>query len=266
MNPVVTESPQSGYYIAYLFSHTFNTVVLSMQVGITSIQQRFGRGARAREEFVAATQYLRKMAAGRQSYFPDETIVLGADGPGTRAAFYELAHVTGKAYLLRELPGEEVLTTDLAAILDIYASIVELADPVVDAYTNPASDGPLHTTIQPDWEDTRRRRLHNTIERNPRLIARAKAALGATCQACGFNFSEFYGPELGASFIEAHHRIPLSQLLPGTRVRLNPETDFAVLCANCHRMMHRRDSPATVEELHQLLVLRGQAICGSVPH
>ena len=61
---------------------------------------------------------------------------------------------------------------------------------------------------------------------------------GYNCMACKFNFESFYG-EIGKHFIEVHHIIPLTEV--GER-ETNPETDLIVLCANCHRMVHRRKS------------------------
>ena len=53
--------------------------------------------------------------------------------------------------------------------------------------------------------------------------------------ACGFNFEEYYG-EIGKGFIEVHHVVPLAK---AGKTETNPETDVVVLCANCHRMVHR---------------------------
>ena len=60
---------------------------------------------------------------------------------------------------------------------------------------------------------------------------------------CGFDFEARYG-ELGTGYIEAHHVVPFAELAKEPEpVLLNPMTDFVVVCANCHRMLHRR-SPA----------------------
>jgi 5-methylcytosine-specific restriction protein A len=84
-----------------------------------------------------------------------------------------------------------------------------------------------------------------TPERNPRLAKAAKDAHGYTCQACGFNFAQSYGA-IGENFIEAHHLTPLATLR-GQTLFLNPLQDFAVLCANCHRMIHRTEAPHDLE-------------------
>ena len=73
-------------------------------------------------------------------------------------------------------------------------------------------------------------------ERNSTLRKNALDIHGYNCRACGFNFEECYG-EIGKGFIEVHHVVPLAKA--GER-ETNPETDLVVLCANCHRMVHKR--------------------------
>jgi hypothetical protein len=52
---------------------------------------------------------------------------------------------------------------------------------------------------------------------------------------CGFDFHEKYG-ELGDGFAEVHHKKPLSRApSTGRKVKL---ADLAIVCANCHRMIH----------------------------
>ncbi|MEU6273591.1 HNH endonuclease [Streptomyces populi] len=54
------------------------------------------------------------------------------------------------------------------------------------------------------------------------------------CEVCAFDFTVAYG-ELGAGYIEVHHRLPL-HISGATETRI---ADLALLCANCHRMCHR---------------------------
>ncbi|PTO77632.1 hypothetical protein CWN84_10120 [Vibrio splendidus] len=91
---------------------------------------------------------------------------------------------------------------------------------------------------------------HLTRERNPEIIrakkAEAKRLYGTlSCEACGFNFEDIYG-ERGADFIECHHTNPLSAT-EGTRT--TNLKDLALLCSNCHRMIHRSKLWITVEKL-----------------
>ena len=88
-------------------------------------------------------------------------------------------------------------------------------------------------------------------ERNAENRQRTIQIHGLDCYVCGFNFEAVYG-ERGADFIEVHHVKPLSSLEEATEV--NPNTDLVPLCANCHRMIHRRKNDVlTIEGLKALL-------------
>ena len=82
---------------------------------------------------------------------------------------------------------------------------------------------------------------------------------GTRCQACGFEFGEFYGPT-GTGFIEVHHLELVARLAPGTV--LDPATDLVPLCSNCHSMAHRRkERPYSIEELRAMIA----AAAGGAP-
>jgi predicted HNH restriction endonuclease len=81
-----------------------------------------------------------------------------------------------------------------------------------------------------------------TLERNSRAAKLAKAHHGHQCQACDMGFADIYGP-IGDDFIEAHHLVPLAHINLGAE-RAYTLKDFAVLCSNCHRMIHRWPDPA----------------------
>ena len=62
------------------------------------------------------------------------------------------------------------------------------------------------------------------------------------CEVCDFNFEIAYG-QLGKGFAEVHHIKPLSTL-GETKTKLS---DLAVLCSNCHRMIHRTNPIENLE-------------------
>ena len=99
--------------------------------------------------------------------------------------------------------------------------------------------------------------LHRKLERDGGLPRRVKAArLASTgkleCEACAFDFAGAFG-ELGEGFIEAHHRVPVHKLDGTVKTKAQ---DLALVCPNCHRMLHRSDPHLSVEELHDLLITR----------
>ncbi|MEV7450648.1 HNH endonuclease [Streptomyces nigra] len=99
-------------------------------------------------------------------------------------------------------------------------------------------------------------RRHRSRERNKAVRTRKIAAVlrqgrPLSCEACGFDFAEVYG-ERGDGYIECHHVVPLHQA-GESRTRLN---DLALICANCHRMIHRRAPWPTPPELRAVIETR----------
>lgn len=91
---------------------------------------------------------------------------------------------------------------------------------------------------------------HLRRERNRAVIEAKKAQALAThgrlrCEVCCFDFGAFYG-ELGEGFCEVHHTIPLAAL-DGKRV--TTLADLAILCSNCHRVLHRHKPMPSISEL-----------------
>ncbi len=88
-------------------------------------------------------------------------------------------------------------------------------------------------------------------ERDLKLRVEAIKIHGTKCQVCGFDFEAVYGSH-GRGFIEVHHKVPVSSLEEKTRI--DPRTDMAVVCSNCHRMIHRkRDHVLSLREIGDLI-------------
>jgi len=97
-------------------------------------------------------------------------------------------------------------------------------------------------------------RMHVARERSHELVVRKKAAVlkssgKLVCEACDFDFATTYGPR-GSGFIECHHVQPLHTLRPGVRTRLS---DLALICSNCHRMIHARSPWLSMDELRTMI-------------
>ena len=82
---------------------------------------------------------------------------------------------------------------------------------------------------------------HYRRERSRKLISLKKEQYKRShgvlrCEICGLSFVEIYPESLGEDFIEVHHKIPLSQIEKTVKTTLD---DLILVCANCHRMIHR---------------------------
>lgn len=69
------------------------------------------------------------------------------------------------------------------------------------------------------------------------------------CEACDIREQDF-PKSIGEACFEVHHKIPLADLSEEVETRL---IDLAMLCANCHRMIHRCNPMPTVAGLRKLL-------------
>lgn len=90
-----------------------------------------------------------------------------------------------------------------------------------------------------EWGEKYLQRLHRKREDN-RIVRKAKAKRFKKdpllhCDVCGFSFVEKYGLH-GHNFIEAHHTKPISSLKKGDKTRIQ---DIALICGNCHDMIHK---------------------------
>lgn len=86
-------------------------------------------------------------------------------------------------------------------------------------------------------------KLHKHRERNKKIVSKKKAdslkRFGKLeCEICNFDFHAKYGG-LGYGFIECHHKTPLYMLESVIYTKLE---DLALVCSNCHRMLHRSRS------------------------
>lgn len=97
-------------------------------------------------------------------------------------------------------------------------------------------------------------KVHKVRERNVALVKRKKETVlqhrgCLCCEVCEFDFQSFYG-EIGDGFAECHHIRPLAQFTQQKKTKLN---DLAIVCSNCHRMLHRANCALSVHDLKQIV-------------
>jgi 5-methylcytosine-specific restriction enzyme A len=163
---------------------------------------------------------------------------------------YVAGHALGVSYSISALPDGEVLRADLQAIAYralTYRGGVD-ADVESQSDVNDEFDLLTSTTIV----EIRKYAFHRKIEPNRTAAKQAKKFHGTICQACDLNFTTRYGA-IGKGFIEAHHLKAISTLDEGVAVQYDMAEDFAVLCSNCHRMIHRSADPSDLAAFRALV-------------
>lgn len=98
-------------------------------------------------------------------------------------------------------------------------------------------------------------RIHVYKERDRGLVKRAKDYYRRmnggklTCEACGKVPVDLYGAS-GERIIEAHHKVPIEELQPDSETTTS---DLAMVCADCHRVIHSRKPCLTIQEVRDLI-------------
>jgi len=216
-----------------------------MNQGTTEVKNNLGSGNETLDELRQRAGIMRSRIPQYRKHFKSTKIDLASKQFFPRG--YEAGNAFGRAYQIRALPFEDILQTDLREAIKLYRMLIVRGGGFTLSDEEAAEAGLEKATL------TERREYvaHRKIERNPKSARAAKKIHGVICQACGFDFSTVYGAA-AAGYIEAHHLIPLSAIPEGQSVELDPEKDFAVLCANCHRTIHRKNAPKTVAALRDL--------------
>jgi 5-methylcytosine-specific restriction protein A len=242
LDTLVTTTVQRGYYPVYLFREDFTGFYLSLNQGVTTVREQYKTGAREALH-IRASDFRAQLDATAER-FPLKKIELHPASGSRLSPDYEAGNIRAKFYKAGEIPPERELIEDLSAMLDLY-------DALTYGDTSTLAIAPEGDEPSLDFEDLRRVRLHSRVERNQRLAKKVKALKGYKCEACNFDYEEIYG-ELGKGYIEAHHLTPISQL-KNQVVQMDPQRDFAVLCASCHRMIHRYTRPDDLEGFRSLI-------------
>ncbi|WP_084323985.1 HNH endonuclease [Methanolobus tindarius] len=86
-------------------------------------------------------------------------------------------------------------------------------------------------------------------QRNRKLIEQKKANSDYRCEVCGMRYEDVYG-EIGKDYIIAHHLEPIGNRDEAAKTTLD---DIALVCSNCHDMLHKTNPPMSIEELRTQL-------------
>ncbi|TPI63951.1 hypothetical protein FJ417_03345 [Mesorhizobium sp. B3-1-7] len=97
-------------------------------------------------------------------------------------------------------------------------------------------------------------RLHRSRERRPELVAAKKKSViretgGLRCEACDTDLLNTYAG-FGSAAAEVHHLRPLHTLTHAAKTTLK---DLALLCANCHKVVHSSREWLSVDQVRALV-------------
>ncbi|WP_454254417.1 MrcB family domain-containing protein [Pseudomonas sp. Marseille-Q8238] len=245
LDKTVTDTPQKGFYLVYLFCEDGSGLYLSLNQGVTDIKRQYGSSVKNALK-VKAVNYVAKVP------YESPALVIGPiDLKSVRkmslGELYESGAIYSRYYQVGALPSNSELEAQLNEFIDLYLALVINQSSQQSSVI--AEDDEEYLSI----EECTELREHKRIERNQKLAKKVKELQGYVCRSCGFDFEKKYGA-LGKGFIEAHHLTPVSTL-KGRKIGLDPRKDFTVLCSNCHRMIHKTEFVGRVEEFKAVYVV-----------
>lgn len=94
------------------------------------------------------------------------------------------------------------------------------------------------------FRNHRIRERDSSISHHKKMVAMKEG--NYHCEVCNFSYQDFYGED----YIECHHKIPIN-----LGERITKLEDLALVCSNCHRMLHRRINGEylSVEKLKKII-------------
>jgi len=96
------------------------------------------------------------------------------------------------------------------------------------------------------------RRLVQHLQRERKrtiVLMKKRRAPSLDCEVCGFSFRGVYGTA-AMDYCEVHHLVPLSDAASVAQTRIE---DLAIVCANCHRVIHLRNPPYEMEDVRRMI-------------
>ena len=134
LNPEITKSTQSGFYVVFLYDANLNSLYLSLNQGFTEHKKNAIKlGFKGKAQIVEANKTLRHSAKVILNYIDSQIETNNADlirkinliSEKELAQGYEAGHIIGFKYKISELPTTVQIQSDLEIMLDLYGIAIE---------------------------------------------------------------------------------------------------------------------------------------------
>jgi len=253
LDPRVSETATRGYYPVYSFFENGKKIMLSLGQGYKDIRAQYKKEA---DNILISRGIILKNKAGDFKKYGFKNV------HGTKITIkkdkerevWAKSCAFGKIYDVKNLPSNNSLINDLKNMLNIYEEIIQRGgtSELIESI-DPEEIDIIKNLSGLEKKALTKHREHEKyyIKTDPKFIKNLKKKFNYTCQACNLKFEKIYGKYNDKlDYVEAHHIVPKSEILK--KMDLNEqlgrkESDFAVLCANCHRMIHRYGCPSLDE-------------------
>ncbi len=258
MDDRVTTTAEDGYYPVYLFSEDQKTIVLELGQGEYQPRKLYKKDTE--DVLISRAAIIRSKVPNHKIRFKSDISKTNLKKGDKVKKRWIASAAFGKIYKINKFPDENELIKDLKEILKLYQTIISEGGYVEGKFSKIYVDQDQDAT----GDETKiKKHIDKEIEiikTDPKLIRQLKKNSDYTCQACGLKYEKIYGEySKTKDFIEAHHIEPKFKVKEGveTNKKMSRSAkDFAMLCANCHRMIHRmmrkdKDRVISLEEFKE---------------
>ena len=241
----ITENAENGYYIVLLFSENMSSCYLSLNQGITAVEQRYTKNYALKKMEEAANHAWSYLEPSPELW--RGKIPLASTGDLGRA--YEAAAIASYQYLRTDPPSDELFFQNLESLLVHYNRLFLTFKKNLHA---------LFTVSEGDFQQVvmeKAAQLNNTVQdknfafpsptvnpiskkytRSPIVAATAIHAAQFLCEIDSSHWT-FTSKAKKQRYVEAHHLIPISQQ-QNFNSSLDIVDNIVSLCATCHRLLH----------------------------
>ena len=260
MDPRVTTTAYNGYYPAYLFHEDGKKVLFELGQGTQYLRATYKKETAS---ILKSRAIILRNKVEKEFYkygFKPVTKQMAIGMDRTRDDWL-ISGAFGKMYYIKDLPEEKEILKDLSNMLKLYNLAIERGGISDDNVSKP-----IQTKTDFDEEiealsgtekkvlKTHKEGEYEVVKRNQPLINALKKKKNYTCEACGLYYKKIYGNfDEKKEFIEAHHIVPVHKMKVG-EIKVKNENDVAILCANCHRMIHKYGCPPLNEFKEKVII------------
>lgn len=255
----VTDTAKRGYYPVYSFFENGKKIMFSLGQGYYDIRQKYKKEANS--ILISRGIILKNKSGDFKKYgfknVGSTKITIKKD---IQREIWVKSTAFGKIYDVKNLPNDESLIFDLKNMLTIYDKIIHNGGTNESIEQIDQEDKDIENNL--NGSEKIAVKLHREHEKyfiktDAKLIKNLKKKYNYTCQACNLKFDKIYGNyNKNLDYVEAHHIVPKSEILKKKDLNQQlgrDEKDFAILCANCHRMIHRYGCPSLEEFKKKIL-------------
>lgn len=250
----ITDSPERGYYIVYLFDPRMTKFYLTLLQGWTQFEKTYG--ARMGRKIILKNQDgLRNQFDTSTSFSASE---LGLLAERTRTKGYIYGTLFHKVYFIDEMPDDQMLLDDLQKMVTLYQTMKkEIGSDIVHKTVPTENDFQQEiqtaTPVQlPDGPVPRpplQPRAPSKWKRDAGVSADALLRAHYKCEVDPLH-KTFTSQKNGHPFVEAHHFLPMA-VQDNFLNSLDVVENIIALCPTCHRAFHHGENDYKKELIRQ---------------